>query len=590
MTDSPARVRRLAAILSADVAGYSRMMGVDEAGTLAALKAHRRELFDPAITRHGGRIVNVTGDGLLVEFASVVHAVECAVAVQRGMAVRNHEVAPDRRITFRMGINVGDIAEDHDDIFGDGINIAVRLQSLASPGGVCISARVHEDLQGKLALEYEDLGVQALKNIARAVHVYAVKLDGALPDDVRSAPVAAPPLPATPSIAVLPLDNMSGDPDQEYFADGIAEDIITALSKFRSFFVVARNSSFSYKGRAVEVRRVARELGVQYVLEGSVRKAGNRVRITLQLVDAVDDKHLWSQKFDRELTDIFAVQDEIARAVASAAEPSLYQAESARAARVPTRDMRAWDYTIRALPSIWRFTGRDTAIAEKLLEVAVAYDPEYAFAQSLLAFVLALRVHMGWEQDAGPARQEARAHAARAMALDPDDAWAHLALGYGHMLSRESADAIAELEAATRLNPSSAMAYMVLAMAHNHAGQAEPGRRTIEEAMRLSPRDPMMTYFSAIRATSDSVAGNYRESLAWARKAYRESPDDPSAHRTFVIAHAHLGEIEEAKAALARLGDVQPGISLYYVEHVQLFSDPEVRARYVNGFKLAGLT
>jgi tetratricopeptide (TPR) repeat protein len=339
----------------------------------------------------------------------------------------------------------------------------------------------------------------------------------------------------------------------------------------------------------VEVRRIARELGVQYVLEGSVRKAGNRVRITLQLVDAVEDKHLWSERFDRELTDILAVQDEIARTVASVAEPSLYQAESARAARVPPRDMRAWDYTIRALPSIWRFNGRDTAIAEKLLGVAAAYDPDYAFAQSLLAFVLALRVHMGWEEDAGPARERAREAAVRAVALDPADAWAHLALGYSHMLARESHDAIAELEAATRLNPSSAMAYMVLAMAHNHAGQAEAGRRNIDEAIRLSPRDPMMTYFSTIRATSEFVARDYREALVWARKAYRESPDNPSAHRTFVLSHAHLGEIEQAKAALARLRQVQPGISLHYVEHVQLFSDPDVRARYVEGFKRAGL-
>ena len=393
-----------------------------------------------------------------------------------------------------------------------------------------------------------------------------------------------------PTIAVLALENMSGDPDQEYFADGIAEDIITALSKLRGFFVVARNSSFSYKGRAVEVKRIARELAVQYVLEGSVRKAGNRVRITLQLVDAVADKHLWSEKFDRELTDIFAVQDEIARAVASAAEPSLYQAESARAARVPTRDMRAWDYAIRALPSIWRFSGHDTAIAEKLLEVAVAYDPEYAFAQSLRAFVLALRIHMGWEQEVAAAKQKAQAAATRAVALDPDDAWAHLALGYWHMLARETADAIAEIEAATRLNPSSAMAYMVLAMAHNHGGNADAGRHAIDEAMRLSPRDPMMTYFSAIRSTSEFVAGNYGEQLAWARKALRESADNPSAVRGTLVAQAMLGEIDKAKATLARLREIQPGISLDYVENVQLYSDPETRVRYVGAFKLAGLT
>jgi tetratricopeptide (TPR) repeat protein len=320
-----------------------------------------------------------------------------------------------------------------------------------------------------------------------------------------------------------------------------------------------------------------------------VRKAGNRVRITLQLIDAVEDKHLWSEKFDRELTDIFTVQDEIARAVGSAAEPSLYQAESARAARVPTRDMRAWDYAIRALPSIWRFTGRDTAIAAKLLEVAIAYDPDYAFAQSLRTLVNAMRVHMGWEADTGPALAVARESAARAMALDPEDAWSRLALGYCHMLARETADALAELEAAIRLNPCSAMAHMVLAMAHNHAGHAAEGRRTIEEAMRISPRDPMMTYFSSIRATAEFVAGNYAESLAWARKALRESPDNPSAHRSFVVAHAQRGEIDKAKAALARLRGIQPTISMQYVEHVQAFADPETRTRYVESFRLAGL-
>jgi adenylate cyclase len=403
-----------------------------------------------------------------------------------------------------------------------------------------------------------------------------------------AAPEKPPELPDKPSIAVLPLDNMSGNSDQDYFADGIAEDIITALSKVRGFFVVARNSSFSYKGRAVEARKIARELGVQYLLEGSVRKSGNRVRITAQLIDAVDDKHLWSEKFDRDLTDIFAIQDEIARSVVSAVEPRLYQAESMRAGRVPTTELRAWDYVTRALSSIWRFTGRDTAIAEKLLDVALTYDPEYAFAHSLRAFVLALRVHMGWEENAAAAKAEANAAAMRAVALDAEDAWAHLALGYCHMLARETSEAIAELEAAISLNSSSTMAYMVLAMAHNHGGRPDQGRRYIEEAARISPRDPMMSYFSTIRGTAEFIAGNYAESLAWARKAYRESPENPSAHRIFVAAHACLGEIDQAKAALARLKEIQPTISLRYVEQVQPFVDA-VRARYVAAFKLAGL-
>ena len=578
--------RRLSAILAADVAGYSRLIGADERGTLDALKHCRQAIVDPAIAAHGGRIVKTTGDGLLAEFASAVRAVECAIEIQARMDEAMRDTAEDRRLAWRIGINVGDIADEGGDIFGEGVNIAARLEGIAAPGGICITERVHEDLQGKLALGFEDRGDVALKNIARPVRVFAVQPRVA----PGTAAPAVPPASGKPSIAVLPLDNMSGDPDQEYFADGIAEEIITALSKLRGFFVVARNSSFSYKGRAVEARRIARELGVQYLLEGSVRKAGNRVRITAQLIDAVADKHLWSEKFDRELTDIFAIQDEIARAVASAAEPQLYQAESLRSRETPTKELRAWDYTIRALPAMWRFTGHDTAIAEKLLDVAVTYDPDYAFAHSLRALVLAMRVHMGWEPDTAPALAKANESADRAASLDPEDAWSHLAVGYCRLLARETADAIAEMEAAIRLNPSSAMAHMALAIANNHAGRSAEGRRTIEEAMRISPRDPMMSYFSAIRSTAEFIDKNYPEALAWARKAVRESHDNPSALRSIVISNAMLGNLDEARAALARLKAIQPAISMHYVEKVQPFTEPDMRARYIEGFRRAGLT
>ncbi|MBL8839614.1 MAG: tetratricopeptide repeat protein, partial [Alphaproteobacteria bacterium] len=313
-------------------------------------------------------------------------------------------------------------------------------------------------------------------------------------------------------------------------------------------------------------------------------------RITAQLIDATADKHLWSEKFDRELTDIFAIQDEIARAVVSAIEPQLYQAESLRARATPTTELRAWDYAMRALPHVWRFNGRDMAIAEKLLDVALTYDPDYAFAHSLRALVLAMRVHMGWEVDTAPALAKANESAARAAALDPEDAWSHLAAGYCRLLARETADAIAEMEAAIRLNPSAAMAHMALAIASNHAGRSDAGRRAIEEAMRISPRDPLMTYFSAIRSTSEFIDKNYAEGLAWARKATRESPDNPSALRSAAICHAMLGNLEEARAALARVKAIQPGLSMHYVEKVQPFTDPELRERYIAAFRIAGLT
>jgi TolB-like protein len=326
--------RRLAAILAADVVGYSRLMGSDEEATLAQLKVHRRELVDPKITEHRGRIVKTTGDGMLVEFASVVDALRCAVDVQRGMAERNAEVMKDKRIEFRMGINVGDIIIDCDDIYGDGVNVAARLEGLAEPGGICVSGRVQEDARGKLEIVFEDLGEQQLKNIARPVRVYRVRLSGAAPS-YRP----ALPLPDKPSIAVLPFQNMSGDPEQEYFADGIVEEIITALSRFRQLFVIARNSTFTYKGRAVDVKQVGRELGVRYVLEGSVRKAGERVRITAQLIDAATGAHLWADRFDGGLGEIFELQESVAATVAGEIAPRVERAEIERVKRKPTESL-----------------------------------------------------------------------------------------------------------------------------------------------------------------------------------------------------------------------------------------------------------
>lgn len=389
--------RRLTAILAADVAGYSRLMGADEEGTLAQLKAHRRTLVDPNITEHRGRIVKTTGDGMLVEFASVVDALRCAVEVQQGMAKRNAQVPQDKRIDFRVGINVGDIIIEPHDIYGDGVNIAARLEGIAEPGGICVSARVQEDAQGKLEIAFEDAGEQQLKNIARAVRVYRVRLSGA-----AQGQRPALPLPDKPSIAALPFQNMSGDPEQEYFADGVVEEIITALSRFRNLFVIARNSSFTYKGRAVDVKQVGRELGVRYVLEGSVRKTASRVRITGQLIDASTGAHLWADRFDGELEDIFDVQDNVTMNVVGAIAPKLEQAEIERAKRKPTAVLDAYDLYLRALSQVHKMTPETLAEAISLSKIALQLDPQYAAAAGLVAWCRGIQRGQGWVRPAGP--------------------------------------------------------------------------------------------------------------------------------------------------------------------------------------------
>jgi adenylate cyclase len=404
--------RRLAAILAADVAGYSRLMGVDEEGTLEHLKTHRRELIDPKIVEHHGRIVKTTGDGMLVEFGSVVDAVRCAVEVQQGMVERNATAATEKRIEFRVGINVGDIIIDGDDIHGDGVNIAARLEAFADPSGICVSQKVRDEVQDKLALAFEDLGDQQLKNITRPVRVYEVKISGA-PEAAWSALA----LPDKPSIAVLAFQNMSGDAEQEYFADGMSEDIITALSKLRWFFVIARNSTFAYKGKSPDVRQVARELGVRYVLEGSIRKAGNRLRITAQLVDATTGNHVWAERYDREIADIFAVQDEITQSVVAAIEPQLYAAENIRIQSKPPESLDAWGCVIRALWHTGRFNKYDAEQARDLLKRAIAIDPGYARARSLLAFA-GMEAAMLGGHNIDTALSTARQEAHASLALD----------------------------------------------------------------------------------------------------------------------------------------------------------------------------
>ena len=481
--------RRLAAILAADVAGYSRLMGADEEGTLARLKALRRELADPKIKEHRGRIVKTTGDGLLIEFASVVDAVRCAVEVQRDMAERNADVPPNARIEFRMGINLGDIMKDGRDIYGDGVNVAARLEALAEPGGICVSRVVRDQVRDKLAFSFEDMGEQQVKNIARAVRVHRI-LIGTQPGS--SEPVMGTgtrpslALPDKPSIAVLPFQNMSGDPEQEYFADGMVEEIITALSRIRWLFVIARNSSFTYKGQSVDVKQVGRELGVRYVLEGSVRKAGRRVRITGQLIDAITGAHIWADRFDALLEDIFELQDKVAISVAGVIEPTLQAAEIRRSSDRPTSDLTAYDLYLRALARPWDKSGIVAAL--DLLGQAIERDPHYG-----PALALAARCHQnlhvnGWSDDPESNRRAGVdfAHRALQTAADNPDVLGHTAYALAYF--GEDIDAAIELvDRALALHPSFADGWVVSGTLRLWAGQPELAIGHFETSVRLSP-------------------------------------------------------------------------------------------------------
>ena len=531
--------RKLAAILSADVAGYSRLMGEDEEGTLTAFKAHRAEAVDPAIARHHGRIVKTTGDGLLAEFASAVDAVRCALAVQEAMAARNATVANDRKIEFRIGVNVGDVMIDGDDLMGDGVNVAARLQEIAEPGGVYISRTARDQVRDRLELTLEDLGEQTVKNIARPVRVFRVPVMtenlsavGKTPPDTAGPSGTEFELPDKPSIVVLPFENMSGDPEQEYFADGIAEDIITGLSKMRWVFVISRNSAFTYKGKAVDVKQVAKELGVGYVLEGSVRKAGNRVRITAQLIDAESDHHVWAERYDRELEDIFAVQDEITQNIIAEVAPGFVAAEMERAQRKDPRDLRAWDYTMRAHWHMERFTKEDWAEARQLIGRAIELNPKYAWPFGDLAFINVFEAIFGWHESPPQALLEAAEAARQAVALDGQDARAYVMLAFPYLFALQHDKAIEAARTAIDLDPNSAMGYATLGATQGFLGETDEGCENLEKGIRLSPRDPflLLTTWMGL-SCAYFAAEQYDQAVEWAEKVVESRPHFPPGHR-----------------------------------------------------------
>ncbi len=578
---------RLAAILAADMVGYSRLMEADEAGTIARQKARRVELIDPKIAAHNGRIVKTTGDGLLVEFASAVDAVRCAVEVQQAMAEREAEVAEDRRIRYRIGINLGDIVLDGEDILGDGVNIAARLEALAEPDGIAISGSVHEQVQGKLDTVFRDAGARQVKNIARPIHVWCWPGEAVEPESAGSTEPL--PLPDKPSIAVLAFDNLSGDPDQEYFADGIAEDIITALSKFRWFFVTARNSSFTYKGKSVDVKQVGEELGVRYVLEGSVRKVGSRVRISAQLINAATGNHVWAERYDRELTDIFEIQDQMTTTIVGTIEPELGDAERERAKRKPTNNLDAWDQYQRGLWHHYRFTEDDLEKAEQLFQSAIELDPGFSRAHANLAYVLLNRVSHGWSDAVAETLGRAMKAGRQAVSLDDKDAFAHMAAGRSLTLRGEFETAIAELEKALDLNPNLANAYHSLGYTLYWSGRAEEALPFFHKAMRHSPHDPLRWTFEYHAGTAHAMLSEYEEAIEWYRKASRHATSGFWPHVGLVFALAELDRLEAARAALDDALSIRPDLSVSVIASVNHTMHLEYRERYLDALRKVGL-
>ncbi len=601
--------RRLAAIMAADVVGYSRLMGEDEEGTLAALKAIRRELADPKIAEHRGRIVKTTGDGLLVEFASVVDAVRCAVEIQRGMAERNADVPAQRRIEIRVGINLGDIIIEDGDIFGDGVNVAARLEVLAEPGGICVSRVVRDQVRDKLDFAFEDLGEQQVKNIARPIRVFRV----GVPASHQESPLPTPPpqagegsahgarvgaepalsLPDKPSLAVLPFQNMSGDPEQEYFADGIVEDITTAIARLPWLFVIARNSSFTYKGKTVDVKQVGRELGVRYVLEGSVRKAGNRVRITGQLIDTTTGAHIWADRFDGALDDIFELQDQVASSVAGAIEPRLRLAEIERATRKPTDSLDAYDLYLRAVAQFHKFTEEGMREAVALAKNALAIDPAYAPAAAMIGWCRLLQRLQGWGAVSEAEIAEAVLLARQAIEAgrdDPDVLWmAGYTIG---QLGGEHSTALAAIDRALVLNPNSALAWSARGWFLGMQNQPGPAIEALQQAMRLSPLDPLAFEFTGGLAVAHMAAGRYEEAIAWADRSLQALPRYIPVMRVKLVCLAHLGRTEEARDWLKRVLAVHPGLTVAAWKAsfatMSVYS-PELLARSVDGMRKAGV-
>ena len=582
--------RRLAAIVSADVAGYSRLMGEDEAGTLATMKAHRRELWTPITEKYGGRVVGTAGDSILIEFASAVAAVESSVAMQRGMAERNADVPEPRRMLVRIGINIGEVIVDGDDIYGDGVNVAARLQELAEPGGVTISANVHEQVEGKHDERFEDAGAHEFKNIARPIGVWRWASGAAESSSVTVSSNEPLPLRDKPSIAVLPFVNMSGDPEQEYFADGMVDEIITALSRLHWLIVIARTSSFEFKGQNLDIREIARRLDVRYVLEGSVRKAGERVRITGQLIDAASGAHLWADRFDGELADIFDLQDKITENVVGAIEPKLLSAEIERSRRKRPENLDAYDFYLRALPHFYASTQEGSNKALELLDKALALDPAFASANAVAAWCYFNRVTHAWSTSPKVESEKGIRLARNALEADTDDptalAYAGLVLA---TLAHDLDAAVAAIDRALELSANNANVLNVGGWIMTFVGDQEKALSRCRSALRLSPSDPLAYRYLTGAAVACLLMGQFEEAAAFGEEARRKYAKWGPIFRTLAAAYAQLGQLDKATKALSRLLELEPSSTISHYRKRFPYQDAEQAELLWEGLRKAGL-
>ena len=621
--------RRLAAILAADVVGYSRLVSADEDGTLDAFRRHLKEFIEPLIAEHRGRLFKTMGDGLLVEFASVVEAVECAVALQNGMPARNNDVPPDRRLEFRIGINLGDVVAEADDVFGDGVNVAARLEGLAEPGGIVISRAARDQIRDKLGYGLEDLGEVEVKNIPRPVRVFQLLLDRSA--DERAAPqvpekrkmggplivfVAAvllaggivagwwlyrgdPPVDAPshrladkkenlrPVVAVLPFDNLSRDPEQDYFSDGITDDLINDLSRISGLFVIARNTMVAYKGRAIKVQKLAEEVGASYVLEGSVRKAGSRVRINTQLVDASTGHQMWADRYDRELKDVFALQDEVVQKIVSALSIQLRPAEKAELDRAKEAHPEAYDMLLRGLEFYRRFTHETIIESQGYFRQAIALDPNYARAHADLALSQVMLTELGFSVDPGSAVQSALETAKTALALDEDSREVHFALAIINRALRRHNEALTSALRAIEIDPNYADGYAVLALTHNYSGNPDKGLEAITYAAKLNPRRPF--FYRWILGQSHYLLGNYEDALELFEGAKTSNPGFTPAHKMLAATYVALGQIEDAEWAAVEMETLIPNYTVATEPASSPYKDEKVLKLLLGWLRSAGL-
>ncbi len=574
--------RRLAAIVAADVVGYSRLMGADEAGTRARFNDQLDEVVRPAIDEHRGRLVKTMGDGFLIEFGSVVDALQCSVDIQNVVAVRQNREPDERKILLRIGIHLGDVIVEDDDIHGDGVNIAARLEGLAEPGGICVSDMVHTGVRNKLSLDFVDLGKQSLKNIADPLEVFQVVLHAATTEDSAALDAVF----RRPAVAVLPFDNLSADPEQSYFADGLTEDIITALSLWRSFPVIARNSTFAYKGTAPDVRKVGEELGARYVVEGSVRRAGKRVRVTAQLINAETGHHIWAESYDRELEDIFALQDEIARQIATIIEPAIERSEHRRIATKPPSDLAAWEFCVRGFAHIYELTREANEKAREMFRRAIELDPQYCRAHTGLAFSYGRDLRFFGAPDRQEWHRLGLESAQRAVALDETDAEARTMLvrfyqsGGGRI-----DDAIAEARKAVQLNPHNADVNNIMGSSLSTASaRYEEGIPWFERALQLNPSDPQHQVFTVQLALAHLGAGRFEVAAKLAREALRRQPDFTEGVVTLASSLGYLGRGDEARAAIEGHEKTAPEFIDQHVTYA-----PELKDCLLKGLRKAGL-